>query len=79
MSLTNLFQQMSETVSQKDQELIERAYELAVAAHSQQKRASGEPYIQHSLAVAQIMADLRLDSATIAAALLHDVAEDSIQ
>ncbi|MGA9347664.1 MAG: GTP diphosphokinase [Anaerolineae bacterium] len=69
---------MPETLSQKDRELVERAYGLAAVAHSHQKRASGEPYIQHSLAVAQIMADLRLDSATIAAALLHDVAEDSI-
>jgi GTP pyrophosphokinase len=69
---------MPETLSQKDRELVQRAYGLAALAHSHQKRASGEPYIQHSLAVAQIMADLRLDSATIAAALLHDVAEDSI-
>ena len=78
MNLASLLQQMSETLSQNDRELIERAYGLAVVAHSHQKRASGEPYIQHSLAVAQIMVDLRLDSATIAASLLHDVAEDSI-
>jgi GTP pyrophosphokinase len=78
MSLESLLQQMPETPSQEDRELVERAYGLAALAHSDQKRASGEPYIQHSLAVAQIMADLRLDSATIAAALLHDVAEDSI-
>jgi len=78
MNLASLLQQMSETLSQNDRELIERAYGLAVVAHSHQKRASGEPYIQHSLAVAHIMADLRLDSATIAASLLHDVAEDSI-
>jgi GTP pyrophosphokinase len=78
ISLESLLQQMPEPLSQKDRELVERAYGLAAVAHSHQKRASGEPYIQHSLAVAQIMADLRLDSATIAAALLHDVAEDSI-
>jgi GTP pyrophosphokinase len=78
IGLESLLQQMPETLSPKDRELVERAYGLAAVAHSQQKRASGEPYIQHSLAVAQIMADLRLDSATIAAALLHDVAEDSI-
>ena len=78
ISLESLLQQMPEALSQKDRELVERAYGLAAVAHSHQKRASGEPYIQHSLAVAQIMADLRLDSATIAAALLHDVAEDSI-
>lgn len=77
-SFESLLQQMPETLSQDDRELIERAYELAEVAHSGQKRASGEPYIQHSLTVAQILADLRLDSATIAAGLLHDVVEDSI-
>jgi len=77
-SLESLLQQMPEAPSQNGRELIERAYELAEVAHSGQKRASGEPYIQHSLTVAQILADLRLDSATIAAGLLHDVVEDSI-
>ncbi len=77
-SFESLLQQMPETLSQDDRGLIERAYELAEVAHSGQKRASGEPYIQHSLTVAQILADLRLDSATIAAGLLHDVVEDSV-
>jgi len=77
-SFESLLQQMPETLSPDDRELIERAYELAEVAHSGQKRASGEPYLQHSLTVAQILADLRLDSATIAAGLLHDVVEDSI-
>jgi GTP pyrophosphokinase len=78
ISFESLLQKMPETLSQDGRELIERAYKLAEVAHSDQQRASGEPYIQHSLAVAQILADLRLDSATIAAGLLHDVAEDSI-
>jgi GTP pyrophosphokinase len=77
-SFESLLQRMPETLSPNDRELIERAYELAEVAHSSQKRASGEPYIQHSLTVAQILADLRLDSATIAAGLLHDVVEDSV-
>jgi len=77
-NLESLFQQMPETPSPDDRELIERAYELAEIAHSHQKRASGEAYIQHSLTVAQILADLRLDSAAIAAGLLHDVVEDSV-
>ena len=77
-SFESLLQQMPETLSQNGRELIERAYDLAEVAHLHQKRASGEPYIQHSLTVAQILADLRLDSATIAAALLHDVVEDSV-
>ncbi len=57
--------------------LIRQACEFARAAHAGQSRASGEPYIQHSLAVARILADMRLDHETIIAALLHDVVEDT--
>ncbi len=58
-------------------DLIRRAYELARRAHANQRRASGEPYVYHALAVAQILAELRLDHETIAAAILHDVVEDT--
>jgi GTP pyrophosphokinase len=58
-------------------ELLRRAYEFAEQAHAGQQRASGEPYFTHSLEVARILADLRLDHETIAAALLHDVVEDT--
>jgi GTP pyrophosphokinase len=54
-----------------------RAYELADAAHQGQRRASGESYIEHPLAVAAILAGLEMDHKTIAAALLHDVVEDT--
>jgi len=57
--------------------IIVDAYEFSAAAHQNQKRRSGEPYITHPLAVAGILADLRLDHQTIAAALLHDVIEDT--
>lgn len=57
-------------------ELIRRACMLAEQAHAGQRRLSGEPYVQHALAVANILASLRLDVETIAAALLHDVVED---
>ena len=57
--------------------LIEKAYHFAETAHSEQKRASGEPYIVHPLAAARTLAELRLDDATIAAALLHDVVDDT--
>ena len=57
--------------------VIERAYSTADQAHQGQKRASGEPYIQHCLAVAKILADLGLDGPTIAAGVLHDVVEDT--
>ncbi|WP_157156070.1 MULTISPECIES: bifunctional (p)ppGpp synthetase/guanosine-3',5'-bis(diphosphate) 3'-pyrophosphohydrolase [unclassified Diaminobutyricimonas] len=57
--------------------LIERAYQTAAQAHEGQKRKSGEPYITHPIAVAQILADLGIGSITIAAALLHDTVEDT--
>ncbi|MCL2516356.1 MAG: RelA/SpoT family protein, partial [Microbacteriaceae bacterium] len=57
--------------------LIERAYAVAERAHAGQKRRSGEPYITHPLAVAQILADLGIGSKTVAAALLHDTVEDT--
>jgi len=57
--------------------LIERAYSVAERAHSGQLRKSGEPYITHPVAVAQILADLGIGSKTIAAALLHDTVEDT--
>ncbi|ODA90422.1 GTP pyrophosphokinase [Leifsonia xyli subsp. xyli] len=60
-----------------DLSLIERAYAVAEGAHSGQKRRSGEPYITHPVAVAQIIADLGVGAKTIAAALLHDTVEDT--
>ena len=56
---------------------VREAYDTAEAAHKGQKRRSGEPYITHPVAVADILADLRMDGATIAAAILHDVVEDT--
>ena len=60
-----------------DRDLLVKAYEYTKAAHANQKRASGEPYFIHPCAVADILMALGLDSATIAAALLHDVIEDT--
>ena len=60
-----------------DVALIERAYAAAERAHSGQTRKSGEPYITHPVAVAQILADLGIGAKTIAAALLHDTVEDT--
>ncbi len=57
--------------------LLERAYAAAEKAHSGQKRKSGEPYITHPVAVAQILADLGIGTKTLAAALLHDTVEDT--
>jgi GTP pyrophosphokinase len=60
-----------------DESLLNRAYVYAMKAHSNQKRASGAPYFSHPLEVAAILTDLKLDDATIATALLHDVIEDT--
>lgn len=56
---------------------IKKAYELANKAHEGQTRATGEPYIIHPLAVAYILAELRMDEEGLIAALLHDVVEDT--
>ncbi len=60
-----------------DEALLNRAYVYAMKAHGHQKRASGDPYFSHPLEVAAILTDLKLDDATIATALLHDVIEDT--
>ncbi len=58
-------------------QLIRAAYAIAFMAHSHQKRASGEPYITHPVAVASVLIELHIDAETIIAALLHDVIEDT--
>ncbi len=58
-------------------EKLNKAFEFAVKAHSNQKRASGDPYSVHPIEVANILTDLKLDSATIATGLLHDTIEDT--
>lgn len=62
---------------QADCEDVTKAYHAAEEAHKEQHRVSGEPYILHPLAVAQILADMKIDTTTITAALLHDVVEDT--
>lgn len=60
-----------------DEALLDRAYVYAMRAHGSQLRASGDPYFSHPLEVAAILTDLKLDDATIVAALLHDTIEDT--
>ena len=73
----NLKATTSTYLSVEQVELIEHAYLVAREAHLPQKRSTGEPYIIHPVAVAEILADMRLDHKTIMAALLHDVIEDT--
>ncbi len=58
-------------------ETLSKAYNFALNAHKNQKRDSGDPYLSHPVAVASILSDLKLDSATIATGLLHDTIEDT--
>lgn len=78
IGLEQLLRRLPGTYTPQDILLVRRAFEVAQAAHSDHKRKSGEPYILHPLAVAGILADLRLDARTVAAALLHDIAEDTM-
>ena len=62
---------------QTDEDLLNRAYVYAMRAHGAQKRASGDPYFTHPLEVAAILTEMKLDDATIVAAVLHDTIEDT--
>ena len=77
MRIETLLENLPESYSQADRELVERAYRVAEEAHRPQKRASGEPYINHCLAVAGILAEMRVPPSVVAAGLLHDTVEDT--
>ena len=75
--LEKLLEQLPENYTLADRELIQRAYRVAEEAHGDQKRLSGEPYINHCIAVASVLADLRVPPEVTAAGLLHDTVEDT--
>src|SRR3989338_867895 len=75
--LSNLLKIIKDNNPQTDTTMVQLAYEFAAKAHEQQTRKSGEPYINHPLAVAIYLAKLKVDTTTIIAALLHDVPEDT--
>ena len=77
IKIQDVISKKKETSRRVDTKLIMKAYNYAVEHHGDQKRRSGEPYIIHPLNVAYILAELGLDEATICAALLHDVVEDT--
>jgi GTP diphosphokinase / guanosine-3',5'-bis(diphosphate) 3'-diphosphatase len=76
-SLEKLLAKLREHRPSEDPWLVRRAYEIAAERHRDQFRTSGEPYVTHLLQVAHILADMKLDATTLAAALLHDVIEDT--
>lgn len=77
MNIESLMGVLPDNYSLADRELVERAYRFADKAHEGQKRASGEPYITHCVAVAFILAELRVPPTVVVAGLLHDTVEDT--
>ena len=77
MTLEDLLAEVRQYLSPQDVESIQRAYKEASQAHLGTLRRSGEPFIQHPLEVARLLADMRIDADGIVAALLHDVVEDT--
>src|SRR5215468_8724856 len=75
--LAELLDKLKKSRPSDDPWLVRRAYDLAAERHRDQLRRSGEPYLTHLLEVAHILADIRMDATTLAAALLHDVIEDT--
>ena len=77
MQIESLMEVLPEIYSAVDRDLIMRAFHFADQAHAGQRRASGEPYITHCVAVAAILAELRVPPAVVIAGLLHDTVEDT--
>jgi len=77
MKISKYIENLSDKYSQIDKELLQRALEVAEQAHKGQKRASGEPYINHCKAVASILAEMQVPPLVVSAGLLHDTVEDT--
>lgn len=75
--IDKLLEKIDKNCNNVDVEMVKKAYDFAEKAHKDQKRESGEPYIIHPIAVAEILAELGMDTNTIVAGLLHDVIEDT--
>ncbi|MFN2340797.1 MAG: bifunctional (p)ppGpp synthetase/guanosine-3',5'-bis(diphosphate) 3'-pyrophosphohydrolase [Halanaerobium sp.] len=77
MELDTLLDKIQSYMDEPDLEMVKKAYQYADRAHKEQYRVSGEPFVEHPLGVAIILADLELDIVSIVASLLHDVVEDT--
>jgi guanosine-3',5'-bis(diphosphate) 3'-pyrophosphohydrolase len=77
MSVESIIERIRAMNPEADVTLLQRAYDFAARVHKGQERVSGEPYLSHPLAVAEILLDLKMDVESIAAGLLLDVVEDT--
>jgi GTP diphosphokinase / guanosine-3',5'-bis(diphosphate) 3'-diphosphatase len=78
LRITDILDKVSEYTSQEDMEMIEKAYIFSASVHQGQVRLSGEPYLTHPMEVAGMLADMKLDTASIITGLLHDTVEDTL-
>ncbi|MDO8644339.1 MAG: HD domain-containing protein, partial [bacterium] len=76
--LEDILDKISQYNSKADLDLIKKAYVFSAKVHQGQTRRSGEPYLTHPLEVGGILADMKLDTASIATGLLHDTVEDTL-
>lgn len=78
LRITDILDKTQSYLSSEEQEIIEKAYIFSASVHLGQVRLSGEPYLTHPMEVAGILADMKLDAATIATGILHDTVEDTL-
>ena len=77
MTIERLIKKFAENHHGADTDILQKAYDFAVAAHEGQLRKTGEPYINHPLHTAYLLTEIKADLSTVAAGLLHDVPEDT--
>lgn len=78
LRITDILDKTQSYLSPEEQEIIEKAYIFSASVHQGQLRLSGEPYLTHPMEVAGILADMKLDAATIVTGILHDTVEDTL-
>ena len=78
LRITDILDKTQKYLPREDQEMIEKAYIFSASVHQGQMRLSGEPYLTHPMEVAGMLADMKLDAATIITGLLHDTVEDTL-
>jgi len=78
LRITDILDKTQSYLSSDEQEIIEKAYIFSASVHQGQVRLSGEPYLTHPMEVAGILADMKLDAATISTGILHDTVEDTL-